>query len=188
VSSGDVPEDFVPKRYVVADFGTPEKLLEGTTKLREKGHKGLDTHTPYPLHGLEEALGIRGVVIPKIVFLGGLMGILAAYSMMYFMNAVDFPINVANRPPHSAPAFVPITFELMVLLGGTSAFFGLMALMRLPQPYHPVFEWDAFQSRASIDGFFLSVEVARDDDPAQVADEVRGVGAREVQVIEEPYR
>jgi hypothetical protein len=106
---------------------------------------------------------------------------------MYFMNAVDFPINVGNRPPHSAPAFIPITFELMVLLGGTSAFFGLMAMLKLPQPYHPIFEWENF-GRASVDGFFLSVEVGAGDDPVDVANDARIVGAAEVQVIEEPER
>jgi hypothetical protein len=100
------------------------------------------------------------VKVPTLVLLAGIAGVCLAYGMMYFMNKVDFPINVANRPPHSAPAFIPITFELMVLLGGTTAFFGLMALLKLPQPYHPIFEWDSF-GRASVDGFFLSVEVGR---------------------------
>jgi len=178
---------FVPRHFVVAEFATSDKLLEGTRKMREKGHKGLDTHTPYPIHGLEEALGIKRVWIPKIVFVAGLTGIIAGYSMMYFMNAVDFPINVANRPPHSAPAFVPITFELMVLFGGLSAFFGLMALLKLPQPYHPIFESDRF-ARAAVDGFFLSVEVAKGADSADVANDVRIVGASEVDVIVEPER
>lgn len=180
-------EEFVPRRFVVAEFRTSDALLEGTRKMREKGHQQVDTHTPYPVHGLEEALGIRRIRIPTIVFLAGLTGVFAAYSMMYFMNAVDFPINVGNRPPHSAPAFVPITFELMVLFGGISAFVGLMALMRLPQPYHPVFEWENF-NRASIDGFFLSVEVPQGQDPADVANDARIVGATEVEVIEEPER
>ena len=180
-------EGFVPRRFVVAEFRTTDALLAGTRTMREKGHKHLDTHTPYPVHGLEEALGIKSVLIPKIVFGGGVAGIIAAYSMMYFMNVFDFPINVANRPPHSAPAFIPITFELMVLLGGTSAFFGLMGLMKLPQPYHPTFEWDNF-SRSGIDGLFLSVEVAQDGDPDSVAGDARAAGAAEVQVIVEPER
>lgn len=178
---------FVPRRFVVAEFKTTDALLEGTRKMREKGHISVDTHTPYPVHGLEEALGITRLKIPTIVLGAALTGIAVAYSMMYFMNVIDFPINVANRPPHSAPAFIPITFELMVLLGGTSAFFGLMALLKLPQPYHPIFEWDAF-ARASVDGFFLSVEVNPGDDPVDVANDARIVGAAEVQVIEEPER
>src|SRR5688500_1762552 len=150
---------FVPQRFVLAEFGTPEALLEGTRKMREKGWKGLDTHTPFPLHGIEAALGLGRPQIPKIVLGGAIAGAAIAYGMMYFMNVVDFPINVANRPPHSAPAVVPITFELAVLLGGLSAFLGsLIALFKFPTPYHPLFESENFQ-RASIDGYFLSVEV-----------------------------
>ena len=178
---------FVPRRFVVAEFKTSDGLLEGTRKMREKGHASVDTHTPYPVHGLEEALGIKRVKVPTIVLCAGILGVCLAYSMMYFMNKVDFPINVANRPPHSAPAFIPITFELMVLLGGTSAFFGLFALIKFPQPYHPVFEWESF-GRASVDGYFLSVEVPAGDDPIDVANDARIVGAADVQVIEEPER
>lgn len=180
-------ESFVPRRFVVAEFKSGDALLEGTRKMRHKGHAQVDTHTPYPIHGLEEALGITGVKIPTLVLGAALTGIALAYGMMWFMNAVDFPINVGNRPPHSPPAFVPITFELMVLLGGTTAFFGLFALLRLPQPYHPVFEWDAF-ARASVDGFFLSVEVPAGEDPSDAANDARIVGAAEVQVIVEPER
>jgi len=180
-------EGFTPRHFVVAEFRSSDALLEGTRKMREKGHKHLDTHTPYPVHGLEEALGITSVKIPKIVFGAGLMGIVTAYGMMYFMNAIDFPLNVGNRPPNSAPAFIPITFELMVLFGGIAAFVGLMALMRLPEPYHPAFEWASFE-RASIDGFFLSVEVPSGQDTVDVANDARIVGASDVEVIEEPER
>jgi hypothetical protein len=180
---------FIPERYVLAQFATAEALLEGTTKMREKGWKNLDTHTPYPVHGVEKALGLGRVKIPTIVLGGAIAGMFAAYAMMYFMNVVDFPINIANRPPHSPPAFIPITFELTVLLGGTSAFLGsLFLLFKFPQPYHPLFESDNFR-RASIDGFFLSIEVpdgdGKDD---QILSDVRGVGASNVELVAESLR
>jgi hypothetical protein len=183
---------FVPQRIVLAEFATAEALLEGTRKMREKmqqiGHAKLDTHTPYPVHGIEEALGLGRPLIPKIVFGGAMAGVVAAYSMMYFMNVIDFPINIGNRPPHSPPAFIPITFELAVLLGGCSAFFGsVLALFRFPQPYHPVFESEAFR-RASVDGFFLSVEVPAGGAAETIADEARLVGASSVEVVEESER
>ena len=185
-SHGD--EIFVPQRFVLAEFPSPEALLEGTRKMREKGWKGLDTHTPYPVHGIEAALGLGRPQIPKIVLGGALAGATIAYAMMYFMNAVDFPINVANRPPHSAPAFVPITFELAVLLGGLSAFLGsLIALFKFPTPYHPLFESENFQ-RASVDGYFLSVEVTSGKRPEDVMDDARVVGAVNVEVVEESER
>ena len=178
---------FVPRRFVLGEFADSDAMLSATKQMRLKGHKGLDTHTPYPVHGIEEALGLGRAKIPTIVLCGAILGACLAYSMIYFMNAVDFPINVANRPPHSPPANIPITFELAVLLGGCSSFFGLMALMRLPEPYHPVFEAESFR-RASIDGFFVSVEVPADQNPEAVAAELRGLGSVEVQVIEESER
>jgi hypothetical protein len=185
--SGGHGSHFIPERYVLVEFPTGDALLEGTRKLRERGHRDLDTHTPYPLHGIEDALGLARARIPKIVFAGGLAGAIIAYSMMYFMNVIDFPINVANRPPHSAPAFVPITFELTILLGGGSAFFGLMALMGLPKPYHPLFESESFR-RASIDGFFLSIRVPTGESADTIAAEARNVGAANVEIVEEAER
>jgi hypothetical protein len=178
---------FVPQKYVLAEFSTAEALLDGTTKMREKGWQGLDTHTPYPVHGVEKALGIGRLKIPTIVLGGALAGMLLAYGMMYFMNVVDFPINVANRPPHSPPAFIPITFELAVLLGGSSAFLGCVFLLfKFPQPYHPLFESENFR-RASIDGFFLSVE-APEGKGEQIQADVRGVGATNVELVVEMER
>lgn len=179
---------FVPQRYVLAEFPNPDALLEGTRKMREKGWKGLDTHTPYPVHGIEAALGLGRPVIPKIVLGGALTGMIIGYSMMWFMNAFDFPINIGNRPPHSPPAFVPITFELTILLGGISAFLGsLLVLFKLPQPYHPLFESENF-SRASVDSYFLSVEVPTDKRPDDIMDDARLVGATNVEVVEESER
>lgn len=178
---------FRPRRLVLGQFADTDTLLAATRQMREKGHKKIDTHTPYPVHGIEEALGLGRPKIPTIVLMGAIMGVIAAYSMIYYMNAFDFPINVANRPPHSPPTNIPITFELAVLLGGTSAFFGLFALLKLPEPYHPVFEAESFR-RASIDGFFISVEVPEGTNPADVAVDMRSVGSTDVQIIEESER
>ncbi len=178
---------FLPERYVVAEFPTSDALLDGTKAIRQKGLSGIDTHTPYPVHGIEDALGLGRPFIPKIVFGGALMGAFLAYAMMYFMNVIDFPINVGNRPPHSVPAFIPITFELTVLLGGTSAFFGVMALMKLPRPYHPIMESEALR-RATVDGFFLSILVPEGSDAQKVVDYAREAGASHVELVEESER
>jgi hypothetical protein len=178
---------FVPRRFVLAQFATPEALLDGTRKVREAGNKNVDTHTPYPLHGLEEALGLGRAKIPTLVLLGAIAGACIAYAMIYYMNVFDWPINVANRPAHSPPTNLPITFELAVLLAGSSSFFGFFALAGLPKPYHPVFESESF-ARASVDGFFLSVEVPIGKDVEEVAQDVRAVGASDVQIITESER
>jgi hypothetical protein len=178
---------FRPRRFVLGQFADSDRLLLATRQMREKGHTGLDTHTPYPVHGIEAALGLGRAKIPTIVLLGAIAGACLAYSMIYYMNVFDFPINVANRPQHSPPSMLPITFELAVLLGGTSAFFGLFGLLKLPEPYHPVFEAESFR-RASIDAFFLSAEVPEGGNPADVAVDMRAFGSTEVQIVEESER
>ncbi len=179
---------FVGRRFVLAQFANADAMLEATRKLRDRSVGKLDTHTPYPVHGIEEALGLGRPVIPKIMFAGAIAGIISAVAMMTYMNVIDFPINVGNRPPLSLPAFVPITFELAILLAGTSAFFGLLiGLLKFPEPYHPLFEAESF-ARAAIDGFFVSVEVPAESDADDVLRQAREVGATEVQIVVESER
>jgi hypothetical protein len=178
---------FVPDRYVLARFADSDALLEGTRKIREAGQKDLDTHTPYPVHGLEKALGLGRPLIPTIVLGGAIAGAFIAYSMIYFMNVLDWPINIGNRPPHSPPANIPITFELAVLLAGTSSFFGFFTLARLPKPYHPVFQSEAFRA-ASVDGFFLSIKIPEGESPDKAAALAQAEGATHVEIIEELER
>ncbi|HVZ89230.1 MAG TPA: DUF3341 domain-containing protein [Polyangia bacterium] len=178
---------FVARRFVVAEFATPSGLLAGTTRVREGGYKDLDTHTPVPLHGLEKALGLGRPKIPAIVLGGAIAGMVIAYSMIYFCNVIDFPINIGNRPLHSPPANIPITFELAVLLAGTSSFFGFFTLAKLPRPYHPVFESEAF-TRAGVDGYFLSVEIPAGGDAEKALADVRAAGAASAELVSESER
>jgi hypothetical protein len=178
---------FRPRRFVLGQFPDTDSLLKATRQMREKGYRKLDTHTPYPVHGIAEALGLGRPKIPALVLLGAIAGACIAYSMIYYMNAVDFPINVANRPPHSPPTNIPITFELAILIGSASGFFGLFGLLGLPEPYHPVFEAESFR-RASIDSFFLSLEVPEGKNPADIAVEIRNLGSIDVQIVEESER
>jgi hypothetical protein len=179
--------DFVPTRYLVAEFATPAGLLAGTTQMREAGYKNLDTHTPFPLHGLEEALGLKRPKIPLIVLCGAIAGACIAYGLIYFCNVFDWPLNIGNRPPHGPPANIPITFELAVLLGGGSAFMGFFALAKLPQPYHPIFESEDFL-RASVDAFFLSVELPAGTDVDRALADIRAAGALSGEIVEESER
>jgi Alternative complex III, ActD subunit len=178
---------FRPRRFVLGQFADADALLGATKQLREKGNTKIDTHTPYPVHGLEAALGLGRPKIPTIVLCGALIGMCTAYAMITYMNVFDFPINIGNRPLHGPPANIPITFELTVLFGGLSAFLGFFGLMKLPEPYHPVFEAESFR-RASIDGFFVSIEVPEGTNPAAVAAEVKAHGSIDVQVVEESER
>jgi hypothetical protein len=178
---------FVPRRFVVAEFASPQALLDGTTKMREAGYAALDTHTPFPVHGLEEALGLKRPKIPLIVLCGAIVGACIAYSLIYYCNVFDWPLNIGNRPPHGPPANIPITFELAVLLGGGSSFFGFFALAGLPKPYHPIFESNDFL-RSSVDAFFLSVELPPGTDAERALKDVRAAGAIAAEGVEESER
>ena len=151
---------------LAAEFATPEQLLEAARAARDHGYKRMDAYSPFPIDELPEALGRKRTLVPLIVLIGGIIGGTGGYFMEWYANVVSYPINIGGRPLHSWPSFIPITFELTVLCAALSAFFGSLAMNRLPQPYHPIFHAQNFD-RASVDRFFLCIE-ARDEkfDPA----------------------
>jgi multisubunit Na+/H+ antiporter MnhG subunit len=168
--------------WVLAEFATPDALVKATNEMRLKGFQGMDTYSPYPLHGGSEALGLPPSRVPLIALGGALSGIATAVLMQPWMNAVDFPINVGGRPMLSLPSWVPITFELAVLFTAFAIFFGLLGLSRLPQPYHPVFEHDAFRS-ASTHGFWLSVPALEGVNVQDAKSQLEALGATQVTVV-----
>ena len=173
------------RRYALARFPTEGALLEAARALRGEGRSGLDLHTPVPVHGAEEALGLSRSVVPRIALAAGLIGAATGYLMQWWMVGVDFPINVGGRPPHSPPAFIPVTFELGVLFAALSIFFGLFVLWGLPALYHPVFESEAFRS-ATVDGLWLSAPVATGEaDEAPLRRRLEALGAVHVEVVED---
>lgn len=173
------------RSWILAEFTDAHLLVEACRKMREAGHAELDTYSPYPLHGVDEALGWKPSRVPFIALAGALMGGTGVYSMMYFMNAVDYPLNVANRLLNPIPAFIPITFEGTVLLTGVTMFLGLMALMGLPRPHHPVFESEAFTKSATLHAYWISVTVPTSEKDAEIADQLKALGARTVDVVKE---
>jgi hypothetical protein len=168
--------------WVLGEFATPDALVDATRKMREKGFEGMDTYSPYPLHGGSEALGLPPSKVPFIALGGALTGITTALAMQTFMNTIDYPLNVGGRPLLSLPAWVPITFELAVLFAAFGIFFGLLALSRLPQPYHPVFESEGFLN-ASTHGYWLSVPQAPGMKAEDVMTQLRDLGATQVTVV-----
>ena len=171
------------RRYVVAEFAAEAPLLDAARALRAEGQTELDLHSPVPLHGSDEALGLKRSIVPRIALVAGLVGAVSGYLMQWYLVGVDFPINVGGRPPHSPPAFIPVTFELGVLFAALSIFFGLFALWGMPRLHHPVFEVEAFRS-ASVDGLWLSAAVSAEAAEGTAA-RLRGLGARQVQIVED---
>ncbi len=147
-----------PRPYgLMAEFLHPEEVVAAAYRTRREGYCRLDAYTPFPVEGLSEALELPRNPIPLIVLIGGIVGGLGGYFMQWFAMAVHYPLNVGGRPLNSWPAFIPITFELTVLIASLSALIGMFALNRLPEPYHPVFNAPNF-ARATQDRFFLCIQ------------------------------
>jgi hypothetical protein len=145
---------------VMGEFETPEQLLAAAKKARDAGYKHIDAYTPFPIEGLSEAIGFRWTAVPLITLIGGVGGGLTGFGLQYWCSAISYPMNIAGRPLNSWPAFIPVTFELTVLGASIFAVVSMIALNKLPQPYHPVFNVERFAG-ASTDRFFLVIE-ARD--------------------------
>jgi len=149
-----------PLYGLMAEFDNPTDVVAATRETWEAGYRRINAYSPYPIEELSEALHFH-TRLPLIVLIGGVLGFLAGYFMQYYIAVIDYPINVGGRPYHSWPSFIPITFECTVLGAAFAAVFGMLALNKLPQPYHPVFNVERF-ALATRDRFFLVIEA---DDP-----------------------
>lgn len=171
------------RAWVVAEFEGEAGLLAAARALRGPAHPDLDLHSPVPVHGADEALGLKKSIVPRIALVLGVTGAITGYLMQVGMVAIDWPINVGGRPPHSAPAFIPVTFELGILFAAFGIFFGLFVLWGLPRLHHPVFEVERFRS-ASVDGLWLSTAVEAERAEV-VAGELKALGASHVEIVGE---
>ena len=143
---------------LMAEFDKADDLLAATEKARASGYQQIDTYTPFPVHGLSEVMGLDKQFnwVPYIVLLGAILGGVAGFMLQYYTSVIAYPMNIGSRPYNSWPAFMVITFEGAVLLAAVFGFTGMLALNKLPMPYHPAFNAPSF-SRASRDGFFLCI-------------------------------
>ena len=150
--------DKVPPYGLMAEFENPDALLSATRRAFEAGFRRMDAYTPFPIEGLAEALGSHRTHVPLVILIGGLIGCLGGFYLQYWVHVIDYPLIIGGRPLNSWPAFVPVTFELTILIAALFGFFGLLIMNGLPMPYHPVFNVERFQL-ASRDRFFLCIEV-----------------------------
>jgi hypothetical protein len=146
---------------LMAEFEEHEELLKAARKAYAEGYRRMDAYSPFPIEGLAEALGHEYTAVPLITLAGGIVGGLGGYFMEWYSMARLYPLNVGGRPLNSWPNFIPVTFELTVLVASVSAFLAVFVLNKLPHLHHPVFNIPEFE-RASIDRFFLCIEA---DDP-----------------------
>jgi hypothetical protein len=149
-----------PKLYgVMAEFDNPTHLVAAARRTYEAGYRRINGYSPFPIEELSDAIGFRRTALPVIVLIGGILGGLGGFFMQYWMEVIDYPLNVGGKPFNSWPAFIPITFETTVLFAAFAAVFGMLALNKLPQPYHPVFNAPNF-ALATRDSFFLVIEAS----------------------------
>lgn len=168
---------------VVAEFENPEVLIEAANKALDAGYSRMDAFTPFPVHGLPEAIGFKEGKVPWIIFIGGVCGCVGGMGLQWWVATQAYALNIGGKPLFSWPAFIPPAFETTILFAAFGAVFGMILLNRLPQPHHPVFETPNFD-RASQDRFFLLIE-AKDPmyDASAIRKMMEGAGALNVTEI-----
>lgn len=168
---------------VMAEFDDPDAVLAAANRAREAGYTRMDGYTPFPVHGLDDAIGFKCARVQWSIFFAGLTGFLVGMGLEAYVNMVDYPMNVGGRPKFSWPSFIPVAYECTILFAGLTAAGAMLFFNGLPRPNHPVFNAPNFE-RASQDRFFLCIEKS---DPKFDADEVRrflqGTGASNVSEV-----
>ncbi|HEY2866174.1 MAG TPA: DUF3341 domain-containing protein [Pyrinomonadaceae bacterium] len=142
---------------LMAEFDSPTELVDAARAVHEAGYEQTDAFSPFPIHGIDEALGVKRSILPYLCFVGGITGLVAGIGLQYFVHVIDYPIIVGGRPHFSLPSMIPPTYELTILFTAFTAVFGMLFLNGLPRPYHPVFNVPRF-ALASREKFFLLIE------------------------------
>lgn len=168
---------------LLAEFKHPGALLEAARSVREAGYKRFDTHTPFPIHGMDRAMGLGNSIVGWITVGGGIAGMSLGVWLQWWTSAVDYPINISGKPFFALEPSIPVIFELTILLSALSAVIGMFALNGLPRPYNPLFYSDRFR-RATDDGFFLHIAASdRRFDLEGTEKLLRDLGATYVETI-----
>lgn len=145
---------------LLAEYDTPGELVEAARRVRDAGYTDFDCYSPFPVHGIDPAMGIKRTILPVLIFGGGVLGAIGGLALQWYSNAYAWTWNVSGKPVWSIPANIPVAYECAILLAVFASFFGMWGLNKLPQVWHPLFRLERF-ARVTDDGFFLGIE-ARD--------------------------
>ena len=195
--TGATPQPKATRLYgLLAEFETPGDLMAAAEKVRDAGYRWWDCHTPFPVHGLDGAMGIKRTILPVLVFGAGATGTLAAFLLQSFTNSVGwtiwagvwvtgYPFLISGKPAMSLPAFIPVMFELTILFSALACVKLMFLFNGLPQLYHPLFRSNRFR-RASNDRFYLVIE-ARDPKflPKKTEEFLKTLGPSAVEAVED---
>jgi len=169
---------------LVAEFDDPQDLLRAVEATREAGFRKMEAYTPFPIHGMAEALDFEDFRVPWLIFLAGCAGAVTGLALETYTSVIDYPWNVGGKPFFSWPQFIPVIFELTILFAAGAAVLGMLGLNGLPRLHHPIFNAPRFD-RASQDRFFLCIE-ARDGmfDRERTEDFLLNLGPQRVSEVE----
>jgi len=166
-----------------AEFSSAAALLEAAKKIYAHGFKKWDVYSPFPIHGMDHAMGFKRSRVSLFSLIGGFTGLTTGFVLIYYTSALNYPLIVQGKPYFSLEPSLPIFFELTILLTAFGTILGLLLLTLLPRLHHPVFNWDRFQ-RATDDGFFLVLEVADPKfDPTASRQLLQGMGGTHITEI-----
>jgi hypothetical protein len=171
---------------LLAEFSDPGALLHAAEAVREEGYSHFDTYSPFPIHGMDEAMGLGNAAgVGVFTFFGGVTGFAVAYLLQWWTAAVDYPLNISGKPFFAVEPSVPILFELTVLFAAFGAVAGMLALNGLPRPYNPLFYSERFEG-ATDDRFFLHVAATDDQfDTEETAALLRRLGAVHIELVQD---
>ena len=170
---------------ILAEFKTPSDLYRACERVRDAGYTRWDAHSPFPVHGLDGAMGMRRSKLPFIVLAMALSGAAAGFLLQTWVHSAAYPLTISGKPHFAWPAYVPITFELGVLGGALAAVFGMLGLNQLPRHHHPLFEAEHFR-RFSDDAFFISIEAQDPKFDAEATQRLlESIGASHVEILAE---
>jgi hypothetical protein len=170
---------------LMAEFDDAEALVEATKRAHNEGYRKMDTYSPFPIEAAWEAMHVNDRRVQLFILLGGIAGGLLGFGLCYWVSTTAYPLNIGGRPLNSWPMFIPVTFELTILIAAFAAVIGMLALNGLPMPYHPVFNVPSFE-RASQDRFFLAIEAADPKfDRKRTLEFLKSLGPRDVNEVDE---
>lgn len=169
----------------LAEFENVNSVVSAAEAVRDAGYYRWDVHSPFPIHGIDEAIGIRPTFLPWLVLGGGLFGLAAGLWMQWFTNSYDYKLIVSGKPFFSLPAFIPVIFAMVVLCAALTAIFGMLLLNRLPMLYNPLLKSERFR-RVTADRFFVVIEASDPQfDETRTAELLRSLGAVAVERFED---
>ena len=169
---------------ILAEYDNPADLLKAAANVRDDGYKRFDCHSPFPIHGMDSAMGLGPSKLGWLVALSGFTGCVCALLMQWWMSAVDYPVVVSGKPLFSFQAFIPITFELTILFSAFATVIGMFAMNMLPRFNHPLFESEQFK-KVTDDSFFISID-AKDSrfDSGRTKKFLESIGGKNLEILQ----